>query len=100
MNIICPLPVGIGLTALAQNLERSTTRVSTNDYIRFVNESKVKKERKDDSENEVIDQLEIPVNNEIQDNSNLPDIGQAHNMFSRFLNLRITKFSLFCFSTR
>ena len=29
-------------------------------------------------------------------------IGQAHYMFSRFLNLRIffTKFSLFCFSTR
>ena len=35
---------------------------------------------------------------------NPPDheIGQAHHMFSRFLNLRIlfTKFSLFCFPTR
>ena len=31
-----------------------------------------------------------------------PILGQAHHMFSRFLNLRnlFTKFSLFCFSTR
>ena len=32
----------------------------------------------------------------------MKNIGQAHHMFSRFLNLRIffTKFSLFCFSSR
>ena len=60
-------------------------------FIEFVDEVKVKEEIKDnsDNENETIDQLEIPVNNEIEDDSNLPDIGQAHNMFSRFLNLRI-----------
>ena len=60
-------------------------------FIKFVDEAKVKEEIKDnsDNENETIDQLEIPVNNEIEDDSNLPDIGQAHNMFSRFLNLRI-----------
>ena len=35
-------------------------------------------------------------------NAHDTDSGQAHHMFSRFLNLRIffTKFSLFCFSTR
>ena len=33
------------------------------------------------------------------DSSN-PELGQAHHMFSRFLNLRIYEFSLFCFSTR
>ena len=60
-------------------------------FIKFVDEVKVKEEIKDnsDNENETIDQLEIPVNNEIEDDSNLPDIGQAHNMISRFLNLRI-----------
>ena len=45
---------------------------------------------------ELIDQLDIPVNNEIQDDSNLPDIGHAHDMFSQFLNLRITNGILLC----
>ena len=70
-------------------------------FIKSVDEVKVKKEIEDnsDNENKTIDHLEIPVNVEVQDDSNLPDIGQAHNMFSRFLNLRIIKFSSFCFST-
>ena len=38
-------------------------------FIKFVDEAKVKEEIKDnsDNENETIDQLEIPVNNEIKD---------------------------------